>query len=103
VSNFILPGIFLLVVMGLVPLLLIYGLLARPKWKWVEKLFRWSGHHWAWTGTIGLGVTLAIYLIVEGRLIGFEWTIQFITAVEGFLIMLLVLMPLVRKFYADVS
>jgi low affinity Fe/Cu permease len=45
----------------------------------------------------------AIWLIVEGRLIGFEWAIQYITAVDGFLIMLLVLMQSVRKFYADVS
>ena len=103
VSNFVLPGIFLLVVMGLVPLLLIYGLLARPKWKWAEKLTRWSGHHWAWTGTIGFGIILAIWLIVEGLLIGFEWAIQYITAIDGVLIILLVLMPPVRKFYADVS
>jgi hypothetical protein len=103
ISSFILPGIFLLVVMGLVPLLLIYGLLVSPKWKWVERLFRWSGHHWSWTGTVGLGIALAIWLIIEGLLIGFEWAIQYITTVDGFLIMLLVLMPGVRKFYADVS
>jgi len=33
VSDYILPGIFLLVMMGLVPLLLICGLLTRPKWR----------------------------------------------------------------------
>ena len=101
VSDYIGPGIFLLVVMGLAPLLLVYGLLARPKWKWAAKLSRWSGHHWAWTGTLGLGVTLAVWLIVEGLLIGFEWAIQYITAVDGFLIILLVLVPGVRKFYAE--
>jgi hypothetical protein len=101
VSDYILPGIFLLVVMGLVPLLLIYGLLARPKWRWAERLSRWSGHHWAWTGTLGLGVILAVWLIVEGLLIGFEWAIQYITAVDGFLIILFVLVPGVRKFYVE--
>ncbi|MHC4440744.1 MAG: hypothetical protein ACYS3S_25630, partial [Planctomycetota bacterium] len=65
VSDFILPGIFLLVVMGLTPLLLIYGLLIRPKWRWAERLSGWSGHHWSWTGTIGLGIALAIWLIIE--------------------------------------
>ncbi|MGB2866734.1 MAG: hypothetical protein WBC05_25610 [Sedimentisphaerales bacterium] len=101
VSDYILPGIFLLVVMGLAPLLLIYGLLARPKWRWAERLSRWSGHHWAWIGTLGLGVTLAVWLIVQGLLIGFEWAIQYITAVNGFLIILFVLAPGVRKFYAE--
>jgi len=46
-------------------------------------------------------VTLAVWLIVEGLLIGFEWAIQYITAVDGFLIILFVLLPGVRKFYAE--
>ncbi len=102
VSDFILPGIFLLVVMGLAPLLLIYGLLVRPEWKWAKRLSRWSGYHWAWIGTLGLGMILAVWLVVEGLLIGFEWAIQYITAVDGFLIILLVLIPPVRKFYVEV-
>ncbi len=100
VSDFILPGLFLLAVMGLAPLLLTYGLLARPTWSWAEALSRWSGHHWAWTGTLGLGLTLAIWLIVQGLLIGFKWPIQYITAADGFLIILLVLVPGVKRFYA---
>lgn len=55
VSDYILPGVFLVVVMGLAPLLLI----------------------------------------------DFEWAIQYITAVNGFLIILFVLVPGVRKFYAE--
>ncbi|MFC1603794.1 hypothetical protein ACFL5F_02095 [Planctomycetota bacterium] len=101
VSDYILPGIFLLIVMGFAPLVLTYGLLVRPKWRWAERLSRWSGHYWAWTGTIGLCVTMAVFLIVEGLLIGFEWAIQYITAVDGLLIILFVLVPGVRKFYAE--
>jgi len=102
ISDFILPGIFLLVVMGLAPLLLIYGLLVRPEWKWAKRLSRWSGYHWAWIGTLGLGMILAVWLVVEGLLIGFEWAIQYISVVDGFLIILLVLIPPVRKFYVEV-
>jgi hypothetical protein len=100
VSDFILPGLFLLIVMGLVPLLLIYGLLTRPNWTWAQTLSRWSGHHWAWTGTFGLCVTLAIWLIIEGLMIGFEWAIQYITGIDGLLIMMFLFIPSVRKFYA---
>ncbi len=100
VTDYTLPGLFLLIVMGLAPLVLTYGLLDRPNWSWAETLSRWSGHHWAWTGTLGLGVTLAIWLIVQGLLIGFKWPIQYITAVNGFLIVLLVLVSGVRRFYA---
>lgn len=100
VSDYILPGLFLLVVMGLAPLVLTYGLLARPNWTWAQTLSRWSGHHWAWTGTLALGVILAVWLVVQGLLIGFKWPIQYITAADGFLIILLVLAPGVRRFYA---
>ena len=97
VSDYILPGLFLLIVMGLAPLILSYGLLARPNWIWAEAL---SGYHWAWLGTLGLGVTLAIWLIVQGLLIGFRWPIQYITAADGLLIIVLASVPGMRRFYA---
>ncbi len=100
VPDYTLPGLFLLIVMGLVPLFLAYGLWARPNWTWAQPLSRRSGHHWAWTGTLGLGTTLIIWLLVQGLLIGFEAAIQYLTAVNGFLIILLLLIPEVRRFYA---
>ncbi len=102
VPDYVLPGLFLLFVMGLVPLLLVYGLLARPAWTWMEPLFRWSRHHWAWTGTLLLTLVLAIWLIVEGVLIGFRWPIQYVTAVNGLLILVFVLWPSVRRLYEKV-
>ncbi len=101
VSDFILPGLFLLIVMGLAPLVLFYGLLSRPAWNRVDNMFRWSGHHWAWTGTLLLGIVLAIWLIYQAFLIGFEWPIQYITAADGFLIILFLLMPGMRTFYTS--
>jgi hypothetical protein len=100
VNDFILPGIFLTVFMGFFPLLLAYGLIARPVWQFAEKITRWSGHHWAWTGTILLVIGIAIWLGYEGWLVGW-WPITYITAVQGVLILLLALLPNVRKFYQN--
>jgi len=100
VPNYILPGIFLLVVMGLFPLLLSYGLIARPNWAWVDSLFQWSKHYWAWTATLIFVAIIAIWLAVEGLLIGF-FPITYITAVVGLLILLFTLAPGMRKFYAN--
>ena len=99
VSNYVLPGLFLLFIMGLLPLFLIYGLLARPNWAWLESLFRQIEYHWAWIGTVILGVVLAIWLIIEGVMIGFKWAIQYVTAVNGLFILFFVFFPSVRKFY----
>jgi low affinity Fe/Cu permease len=75
-------------------------LIARPVWQFAEKITRWSGHHWAWTGTILLVIGIAIWLGYEGWLVGW-WPITYITAVQGVLILLLALLPNVRKFYQN--
>ena len=98
VSNFILPGLFLLSFMGIYPLLLVYGLIARPTWPWVDKLFGWSKHYWAWTGCIILAVVIAIWLGYEGWLVGW-WPITFFTAALGALILLIAIIPGVRNYY----
>jgi len=99
VSNYFLPGLFLLFIMGILPLFLIYGLLVRPNWSWLDSFFRQTNYYWAWTGTVIFGVILAIWLIIEGVLIGFKWAIQYVTAVNGLFILFFVLFPSVRKFY----
>ncbi|MCK9281731.1 MAG: hypothetical protein M0P71_13980 [Melioribacteraceae bacterium] len=99
VSNYALPGLFLLFVMGILPLLLIYGLFAPPNWVWLESFFQKIEYHWAWIGTVILGLVLAIWLFVEGVLIGFNWPIQYVTAFNGLFILLLVFLSPVRRFY----
>jgi len=103
VPDFTLPGLFLLVVMGAAPLLLAYGLLARPAWAWAEPLSRAGRHHWAWSGALALGLVLGAWLVVQGFLIGFRWPIQFVTAVNGIAIVALALVPAVRRRYARSS
>ena len=100
VSNYTFPGLFLFMVMGLAPLFLSYGLLARPHWTWTQPIYRRVGYHWSWTGTLVLVFVLASWLTVQGFLIGFKWGIQYITAATGVLIFLLVMTPSVKSFYA---
>ena len=99
VPNYVLPGLFLLFVMGLAPLLLTYGLLARPQWYWMDRLSQWSRHYWAWTGSLAIGLVLVIWLLIQGSLIGFRWPIQYVTATNGIVIILFSLIPGVRRYY----
>ena len=101
VPSYFLPGLFLIFVMGLAPLLLTFGLIARPNWTWAESLFRWSNHHWSWTGTVALGIILLVWLSIQGVLIGFRWPIQYVTAANGILILLFALVPSVKRYYAQ--
>ena len=101
VPDFFLPGLFLLTVMGVVPLALVVGLLARPSCGWAAAVTRWGGHHWAWTGTLALGIVLGVWLAVQGWMIGFAWPIQYVTAGNGVAILALTLLPVVRRSYAS--
>lgn len=96
VPNYILPGLFLVFVMGLTPLFLAFSLLKRPKWIPLPILFR---HYWAWTATLALGIILILWLILQGFLIGFQSPIQYVTAVNGLLIVVLALIPQVRNYF----
>lgn len=91
VSSFVLPGLFLLVVMGVAPIFLVYAMLVWPKG---------NGRYRAWISTIALSLVLAIWLAVQGLLIGFQWPIQYVTAVNGLVILLLALTPGVRQYCA---
>ncbi len=99
VKDYILPGLFLLGVMGVFPLFLLYGLLIRPKGLLDKSIISPARYHRAWTGTVVLGILLAIWLFIQGILIGFQWPIQYLTAINGLLIMLFAFLPSVRRFY----
>ena len=99
VPNFILPGIFLILVMGLFPLILAIALVARPQWNWADSLLHWSKHYWAWTSTIILVVIIALWLIFEGWFMGF-YPITYATAVQGLLILIFALMPGVSRYFS---
>jgi len=94
-----LPGLFLVTVRGALPLVLVFALLARPVWPWLDRLFVWSRHHWAWTTSLGLGLVLVLWLAVQAALIGFRWPIQSLTGMNGLLIIVLALVPSVQRHY----
>lgn len=99
VPDYRLPGLFLAVIMGLLPLVLIYALLARPSWSWAEPIARRGGHHWAWLATVALGIVLLGWLALQGLLIGFRWPIQVVTAANGLLILVCAWLPGVRRHF----
>jgi hypothetical protein len=99
VPDYLLPGLFLVLVMGLVPIVLIYALLRQPHWWWAEALPHFGQQYWAWTATLALGILLVLWLALQAALIGFRWPIQYATAGLGVLIVAVTAMPAVRHRY----
>lgn len=97
VASFVLPGVFLLTVMCVLPALLIFGLLARPGWAWMERMSDSSGMHWSWVASLALCVVIAGWLGLQTVYIGFEAPAQYFTAVLGAGILTFSLVPSTRR------
>lgn len=82
VSDFLVPGIVLLVGFGLFPLLVAYGL-AR-------------GYERAWSASLAVAVGLLAWVVLEGVLMGFGERFQYPNAIQAVVMVLLSLLPVVR-------
>lgn len=89
VKNFLLPGMFLLVVMGVLPLVAAYGL--------------WRRQLRAWIATIGLSVVLILWIFVQIYLWGAPIAIQIVYLVLGVAMLGLSLLPSVRNYLQRIS
>ena len=98
VNDYTIVGVFLVVVMGLIPLFLDFGTIARPDWKWARIFSFGSSKHWAWVGALVLGIGLGVWLIIQGLMIGFRWPIQYVTAANALFILIFTLSPPVQKY-----
>jgi hypothetical protein len=59
------PALILGIGFGLGSLVVLYGLLRRPQWPWLGWLERLTGHHWAWAGTIAIGLGQMAWIVTE--------------------------------------
>jgi hypothetical protein len=65
VSDFLLPGLFLLGVYGVGGVILIVGLIWRPSPGLLRRVDARLGYHWSWAGSIGFGVVLVLWIAYE--------------------------------------
>ncbi|HPG33126.1 MAG: hypothetical protein H6541_09760 [Lentimicrobiaceae bacterium] len=98
-NNFLIPGIILLLFNGILPLLIVWGLFAKPNWHWPEMLNLYHKQHWCWTFSLYYGFILVIWIIVQIILLGYSSLLQPVFALTGVLISILTLLPKVFQYY----
>jgi hypothetical protein len=88
-NDYLIPGLILLVVLGIAPLIALYGL--------------WKQRHWGWLGSLAIGVGLIIWIGVQILLIGYQPQppLQLIYGVLGIAIVSTALTPSVRNDYTS--
>ncbi|AUV84488.1 hypothetical protein C2R22_23365 (plasmid) [Salinigranum rubrum] len=81
-ESYLVPGLILFSILGVFPLVVVYGLFRRKRW--------------AWPAAIAVGVALVVWVLVEGVVIGFGKRLQYPHLVQGVVIVGLAVLPSVR-------
>ena len=100
VSDFLLPGLFLLLVFAIGSVLLIAGLLWRPAPGVLRRIDARLRHHWAWVGTIAMGATLVAWILYEFTLFPDRIALQPILIGVGLALIALAALPSMRRYAA---
>jgi hypothetical protein len=98
-DNFLIPGIILFVVLGVLPILLIFALLKKSASPFAEDFNFCKDMHWAWSFSIYVGFALIIWLQTEMyflQAVGWLHNFYMIVAIA---IIFAALLPQVRHFY----
>jgi len=91
-SDFLIPGLILLVILGIFPGILAYSLISKPNWRWFGIFNIYKGIHWSWTYSLFLGIMLVIWILVEIVWIEYD-LLQTIYGLVGVTIIILTLLP----------
>lgn len=75
--DFLVPGLFLFFVLGIFPLVVVYGL--------------FEGYQWARYGTLAVGLVLTGWAITEGIVLGFGERLQYLNLLQGVVVVVLAL------------
>ncbi len=96
-NSFLWPGLVLFFDLGIFPLLVLYGLIKRPKTAAFDGICILSNHHWALSFSIYLGAILIFWIQVQFLFkIPFSF-LHFAYSLLGLLLIIIPLSPAVRQ------
>lgn len=97
-SDYFIPGLLLLLLNGILPLIALWGLIWKKETKALNALNPLKDKHWSWTFTAYSGI-ITIWWIIIQQLITDFFVLQPIIAAVGLINLMLVLMPRIQMKY----
>jgi hypothetical protein len=98
-NNFLIPGLILFFLLGLLPGFLLYPLLFKPEWKWANFFNIYKDQHWVLTYCLYLGIILIVWIDIQIMLVGYGAIIQSVYAFIGVAVVILSVLPGVKNNY----
>ena len=100
-NNFLIPGLFLFVVLGLLPLITLYGLLSRKKFNWAQKINWDRQFHWSCTFAFYIGLLLILWINMQLYFGIIFNKLHFSYTILGVLIIILSQFPATKREYTQ--
>lgn len=98
-QSYLIPGLILFFVLGILPLITGFSLIRRWDFKIAERLNIYKDKHWSWTFSLYIGFALIIWIIVQVYIIKTLSILHFIFILLGVLIQIVTLLPAVQRKY----
>lgn len=95
--DFLIPGLFLFIFLGLFPALIFYGLIKKPIFKSLEKFNLYKDYHWSWTFSYYLGLILILWINMQLYFIREFSILHFVYSILGILIILIAHLPSTKR------
>ncbi|WP_435922187.1 hypothetical protein [Paenibacillus sp. DYY-L-2] len=97
--DYLIPGLLLLVLLGLCPLGVMVSLLLRKPWTMGERLNIFRAAHWSWSFSLYIGFALLVWIMVQLYILKATYAIHIVYMTLGLAIQAVTLLPSVRGFY----
>ena len=100
-NSFLIPGIILFSVLGIVPLLLIQALLKKPESKLAERINFFKDMHWSWSFSVYVGFALIIWIQIQMVFLSAVHWLHTFYMFFAVAIIFVALLPQVRNLYKN--
>lgn len=97
--DFLIPGLILFMVLGILPIVICIALVRRVHWTLAKKLNLYPERYWAWTFSLYTGFALLIWIIVQVYVIQTVSFIHLFYFVWGLGIQVVTLLPDIQRRY----
>lgn len=98
--SYFIPGLILLLVLGILPAIVAVALIKQWAWTWAEALNIFKDRHWSWTFSLYIGFILIIWIVAQVAIIKELSVLQLIFIVWGMVIQIVTLLPSTQRKYS---
>lgn len=97
--DFLIPGLFLFVFLGLLPVFILYGLITRKDLKWAQPINLYKNQHWSLTFAYYLGLLLVLWINMQLLFIQKYFFLQVVFSLLGIIMVFLTHLPKTKQYY----